>query len=86
MPPHLITLQYIFYFLLRFFVSAAASGFLQLCPEMLICQNLPSLALNVLVVLAGTTLLGKLFHIFSILLEKVNYFVYPTTTVCYNCT
>ena len=37
-----------------------------------LCQNLSSLALNVLVVLADTTQLGKLFHVFTTLFEKQN--------------
>jgi len=69
--PHLITLQY--YSLLRFFIliRATTSGFLQLCPE--IINNILivpefrhiSLVLNVLIVLADTIHLGKLFHVFT---------------------
>jgi len=77
--PHLITLQY--YSLLRFFVLklVTTSSSLQLCPEImnniLIVPELRpiSLVLNVLVVLADTTQLGKLFHVFTTLLVNTNF-------------
>ena len=77
---HLITLQY--YSLLRFFIQklATTSTSLQLCPEITdniswLCQNLSNLVLNVLVVLADTTQLSKLFHVglFITLLIKPNF-------------
>jgi len=78
-PPRLITLQY--YSLLRFFVLklATPSGSLQLCPgiidNILIMPEFRpiSLVLNVLVVLADTTQLGKLFHVFTTLLVNPNF-------------
>jgi len=38
-----------------------------------LCQNLSNLALNVSVVLAEATQLGKLFHVFATLFEKLNF-------------
>jgi len=43
-----------------------------------LCQNLSSLALNILVVL-DTTQLGKLFHVFTTLLEKLH------SSTCFYC-
>jgi len=77
--PHLITLQY--YSLLRFFILrlTTTSGSLQLCPEiidniLIVPEFRPIyLVLNMLVVLADTTQLGKQFHVFTTLLVNSNF-------------
>ena len=50
---------------------------MQLCSEIvyniLIVPELSNLALNMFVILAETTQLGKLFHVFTTLFEKLNF-------------
>ena len=78
--PHLITLQY--YSLLRIFVRKLVTTFgaLQLAYALrlqmsciLIVPNLSNLVFSVLVVLADTTQLGKLFNAFITVLIKPNF-------------
>jgi len=76
-PPHLITSQYYFCYdssyknWLRLPVPCNCA--LKLYIISWLYQNLSSLVLNVLVVLADTTQFGKLFHVFTTLLVKPNF-------------